>query len=289
MAQTLAQIQSGIQTTIRTYPSLNVFLFPSEGGSKVSVFNLIISAVCICIQTAQYLFDTATTTLQTIAAAIPAGNTQWVQKEILAFQYGYVIGFVNNVPAYSTIDTSAQIVTQCSVKQLPSGVVAIKVATGTPPSLTPLSGAQLSALEDYYFGTSTTQGIGFAGIRTSFISLNPDRMMVQANVYYYGQYDPIATKAAVIAAITTFFQTFSLVAFDGTVEIEYLSDAIRAVSGVSRIQFTSILARQATVAIGGATVIDFQGFYLTVAGYIIPEDTSGFTLSSTITMVQETA
>lgn len=287
MARPLATIQGEIKTAIRTYPNLDIYKFPEDGGSKVSVFNVIIYVVSAAIFTFETMVDILQATIQGIADSAPSGNTKWVQRQILNFQFGDVIQLVNFVPTYTPVDETHRIVTRCSVKQLASGFLAIKVAKGIVPSLGPLSGTELSALKDYYFGTSTTEGVGFAGVRTTFINLNPDRMRVQATVYFLGQYIEADVKTAVIAAINNFFATFSDSAFDGTVFMIRLVDAIQSVPGVSRVTLDDIKAREAVVALGSATTIPVQGFYTTIAGYLISEDTAGNTLADTITMMEE--
>jgi hypothetical protein len=288
MARTLEAIKQEIKTNIRTYPSLDNFLFPEEGGSQVSVFNVIIYVVSAALYTLEVMIDILQSNIQAIADSAPSGNPKWVQRQILNFQYGDVVTLTDFVPGYAVEDDDAKIVTRCSVKQLGSGVVAIKVAKGTAPSLEPLSAPELTALEDYYFGTSTTEGIGFAGVRTSFINLEPDRLRVEANIYFLGQYVEATVKTAVITAIDDFLATFQDEAFDGTVFMNKLVDAIQAVAGVSRVELLDVKARAQTVALGSATDIDIQGYYTTVAGYIISEDTASNTLDDTITMIEET-
>ena len=287
MARTLEVIQQEIKTKIRTYTELDDYLFPEDGGSNVSVFNLIIYVVSAALYTFEVMVDILQATIQDIADSAPSGNAKWLQRQILNFQFGDVITLVDFVPTYSPVDESARIVTVCSVKELGSGVVSIKVAKGTAPSLGPLSAPELAALKDYYFGTSTTEGIGFAGVRAQFVNLDPDRMRVEATVYFLGQYVEADVKADVIDAIDDFFATFQDVAFDGTVFMIKLVDAIQAVPGVSRVELTDIKAREATVALGSATDIDVQGYYTTVAGYLISEDTASNTLDDTITMTEE--
>lgn len=289
MARSLDTIQTQIKTTIRTYPSLDVYLFPEDGGSKVSVFNVIIYTVSLAMFTLETMIDILTANIQAIADSAVSGNAKWLQRQILNFQHPDVVTMVNFVPTYAPVDETHRIVTRCSVKQLSSGIVSIKVAKGTPPSLGPLSGTELTALQDYYFGTSTTQGIGFAGVRTTFVNLDPDRMRIQATVYFFGQYVQATVQAAVIVAINNFLATFSDTAFDGTVFMIKLVDAIQAVLGVSRVTIDDVKARKATVPLGSATSIPVQGSYATVAGYLISEDTSGNTLNDTITMTEETS
>lgn len=287
MARTLEVIKAEIKTKIRTFPELDDYLFPEDGGSSVSVFNLIIFVVAAAMFTLEVMIDILQSTIQGIADSAPSGNAKWLQRQILNFQYGDVVILTDFVPGYDPVDESARIITRCSVRELGSGIVAIKVAKGTVPSLGPLSAPELAALQDYYFGTSTTEGIGFAGVRATFVNLEPDRMRVAATVYFLGQYIEADVKAAVIVATDGFFATFQDIAFDGTVFMIKLVDAIQAVPGVSRVALTDVKARKETVALGSATSIDIQGYYVTVAGYLISEDTVGNTLADTITMTEE--
>ena len=291
--RTYETILAEIKTQIRTYPSLNIFLFPEDGGSAVSTFNLIISTIAQAIFIFEQIISSAIASLTTIANQTHGGNAAWIQQQILNFQYGDIIGFVNGVPAYNPVDPTHRVVTQCAVTVNPlSGLVTVKVAGGAIGSLAPISGAQLIALKAYYFGYTTQQGVGFAGVITQFVNLNPDRMQVQANIYYYGQYVAATVQAAVIAAIQNFFNTFQTNDFGGTVFVtgpNSLREAIEAVPGVSRCYFTLLTARSAITAFGSSVTVDSQGIYITNAGYLIPEDTSGHTLSDTITMIQETA
>lgn len=289
MARTFAVIQTAMKADIRAnYPSLNSFLFPEDGGSKVSVFNSLISVMSLAIYTLETMIDTTTAAIQAISNAAPSGNIGWVQRQILNFQYGDVVTITNFVPGYAVITLANRIVTQCSVVQQSNGIINIKVAKGVSPALTPLAAPELLALIDYYKGTSTTQGIGFAGVTANFINLNPDRLYVQATIYFYGQYLQATVSAAVIVAINNFLATFQGASFGGIVYMIRMTDAIQAVPGVSRIVYTSIKGRDALTPLGSATVIDFQSYYSTLAGYLISEDTGGSDLASTLTFIQET-
>lgn len=287
MARSVEEIKQEIKVNIRTYPSLDAYLFPEEGGSKVSIFNVMIYVLSAAIFTFETILGVTKSELEVIRDQAVSGNPKWIQRQILNFQFGDVISLVNFVPTYIPVDEAARIVTQCSVKQLGSGDLAIKVAKGIAPSLAPLSAPELAALEDYWFGTGTTEGVGFAGIRTTFINRSPDRMRVQATVFFFGQFVEATVKTNVIAAINNFFSNFQSVAFDGTVFMIKLIDAIQLVDGVSRVVLNDVKARDSATLLASASTIDNQGFYTTIAGYLISEDTAGNTLTETITMAQE--
>ena len=290
MARSFDDIKSAIKTKVRTYSSLDSFLFPEDGGSKLSIFNLFIDVMAAMIFLSDSIWAAEKNSVQQIANTAFSGNAQWVRQQILNFQYGDVITLdADYIPTYTLIDESKQIIERCAVTERTGGGINIKVAKDDGAGgLTSLTTPELDALKDYYFGTSTAQGVGFAGIVAGFISEDADRMKVAATVYYYGQYDSATVKTNVIAAIDNFFATFADTAFDGTVFMIRLTDAIQAVAGVSRVVYTEVKARDAGTALASAGNIDFQGFYQTVSGYIISEDTAGSELTDTITMTLET-
>lgn len=296
MARSVDEIKAAIKTDIRTYPSLDNFLFPEDGGSKVSVFNVIIFVVSAAMYVFEVLVDNLKSEIQTIADSAPSGNASWLRRQILNFQYGDAITINTTdstkddyfVPKYAVEDDSKKIITRCAVTDGVSGSVNIKVAKGTAPSLTALTSAELTALQDYYFGTGSTQGIGFAGVNAVFTSLASDRMRIEANIYYFGQFVAATVKTDVITAIDDFLNSFADTNFGGNVFIIKLVDAIQAVEGVSRVELVDIKARPNATALGSATTVDIQGVYTTEAGYIISEDTAGNTLTDTLTMIEET-
>jgi hypothetical protein len=289
MARTFELIKQEMKIDIRAnYPSMNGYLFAEDpGGSTVSIFNTLISVFALCIYTFEILVDVLQAQIQAISDQAHPGNAQWIQRQILNFQFTDTLILVNGYPAYATIDKSKQIVTQCAVVQGANGFLNIKVAKGISPALSALSATELVALKDYYFGTSTSQGIGFAGVNATFTTLPADRLYIAGTIYFYGQFVEATVKSETIAAIEKFLSTFINTAFNGTIFIIKLTDAIQAVPGVSRVSYTSIKARNAATTFASAINVDIQGSYTADAGYIISEDTSSNTLSDTLTFVQE--
>jgi len=287
MARSLATIKSEIKTEIRNYSSLDNFLFPEDGGSQVSVFNLLITVVAAAILTFEALHDIFKADLTAISNASISGNQKWLQQQMYNWQYGDIILLDDNYsPYYAVEDDTKKIVTQCAV--VDGNPVIIKVGKGTHPSITALSAAELTAINDYYYGTSVQEGIGFAGVSATFISSLPDRLYVEADVYYAAQYVAADVKTNVIAAINSFLSTFQDENFNGVLFVIKLTDAIQTVTGVSRVDYASIKGRPQSVALGSASEVDLQGYYQTYSGSIIEEDTAGSTFADKITMVPET-
>ena len=287
MARSLQQIKTEIQIQVRLYPSLDAFKFPAQGGSQVSIFNLMITIVSTSILVFEKIHDIFKEDITALAEGAVSGNAKWLQNQMLLFQYGDTVQLDENYsPYYPVVDVTKQIVSRCAI--IDSSPVGVKVAKGIVPNLEPLLLDEMNALKDYYYGTQFEEGIGFAGIPAVFSSDYPDRMYVEADVYYSSQLVTATVKAATITAIDNFFATFQEVNFNGTVFIIKLTDAIQAVTGVTRVVYTAITARDVNTVYGSATSVDFQGSWATVAGYIISEDTVTHTLDDSITMKPET-
>ena len=149
--------------------------------------------------------------------------------------------------------------------------------------LTPLTAQELNALISYL------DKIGFVGIAIDTSSLFADRLKFTGEVFYSGEYVEATVKAAVIVAIKNYLSSVSVTNFDGTIIREQIIDAIQAVEGVTGVNTLGVvlIARPSSIPLTGA-VTTVNRSYVTAAGYIIEEDTSGSTFNDTITMTLNT-
>lgn len=221
--------------------------------------------------------------IEDTAAKAIAGTPIWLQDQVKKFQFGDVVQIVDFAPTYPTVDTTKQIVTQASVKQTSNRFVVIKAAKGTAPSLTALSTVELNALISYL------DKIKFAGTQTSVISLASDKIKIDVDVTYDGQYIQTDVKTAVIAAIESYLESLP---FDGVIYLNALTDAIQSVPGVVDILFNDVITRIDGVTITGNQVTNLvtggawlETTYETSAGYIIGETTGGHTLNDTVNLI----
>lgn len=293
MARTIAQIKDIIKTKARTFTSLDALLFEDDAGAITgSAFIDTVDTVATAQNTFEVLADQTKVDIKAIADAAPTGNAKWIQSQILKFQFGDIIEIGDDyVPFYPVLDQTKKIVTRCAVfSDKVTGLVEIKVAKSEDPP-EPLSAAELVALEDYYYGTSDTQGIGFAGVKAEFTNQDPDRLYVEGKIIYLGQFDPNTVKTNVIQAIEDFIAGFQNENFAGTIKMQRLEDAILAVEGVSRFKFATngIRARDFNTPFSSSTVVSPDGFYNTISGYAISEDEAGETLTDKITTELESA
>jgi len=290
MARSVEQIKTQIETSIRTFPSLDGFLLPSDpGGSNVTAFNALIFGVAVSINLFEQLLDVFRIEATELIQSTPVHNTGNTRQKILDFQFGDVIDLDSNfVPSYPVIDDSKKIVTQCAVVNSDTDVLTIKVAKGIAPSLQPLASNELTALQDYFLGTAVSQGVGVAGVSVIWVNQNADKFFIEADIFYLGQFDEATVKTNVIAAINNYLDGFQSEAFNGELFMNRLVDQIQAVDGVSRVNLENVRGRSDAIAYPGGTVVDTQGTYLSTSGYIVEETAGGGTFNDTITMQLET-
>jgi hypothetical protein len=281
MARQISEIQQQMLDNIAADSVLSPLL---TSTSKRAVYRLFTYVVAVGINALEQLMDIFTADVEAVAAAAAPATPAWLQDQIFKFQYSattpQVVQLINFAPAYPVIDETLQIITRCSVTTNLSNSVIIKVATGEPPAA--LSSPQLSALQSY-----VTQ-IGVAGVVYNVISQASDKLYVQANVYYQGQYSAVI-KADVIAAIENFL---AAIPFNGQVKITDLEDAIKAVEGVTDVVLVNVRARaNGTAFASGSYLVQNQQtisrLWGTVAGYMVGETTTGNTLNDSLTFIAE--
>ncbi len=234
MAETIAEVQNRLIADKNSDPTTATLTSPS----KVSLWRTFLNIIATGIAILQQLWDIFQLELQAIADAAAPGTPLWWKKEIFKFQYSSTIPqavqMVNNVPGYSVVDDTLKIITRCSVKTDNNKIVKIKVAKGTTPG--PLAALEKTALDAY------AKEITPAGISINIINLNPDKLWLDAEIFYNGQYAG-SIQADVIAAIDAFLSFQSNPEnFNGVIKITKLVDAIQAVPGVTDVLINSVAA-----------------------------------------------
>ena len=284
MARDIPTIKGVMTSAIAADPILSVNL---TSTSQVSKFGLFTFIVAVCQNIFEQLLDLFKADLQTLALQAVPGTPTWLQSETLKFQYSatdpQIITLVNFYPQYQVLRTDYQIITRCSVKQSAGRRVIIKVAKGISPALVALATPELNALISYI------NKIKFAGTAIDVISLQADRIKIGAMIYFDGQYVQSMVLTNIIAAINNYLLT---IPFDGVLVLTSMVSAIKAVPGVQDVVLNNVVARENAVAFGSAqstflvvSNLEQQRQYETVAGYIIPEDTVGNTLTDTLTLI----
>lgn len=261
-----------------THSTLTVLNSPSQTAD----YTLWKETIAAQLNLNEQLWDITEGKINDMIANTRPGTEAWVKFMVLLFQYSatnpQILQLLDLVPSYPIIDSTLRIVTRCSVTTDLNKVFQIKVAKDSPP--TALAALEYSSLTGYLKNTM------FDGVDFVLISGVADKLYVNAEVFYDGQY-AASIQTNVETAINAFLAS---IPFNGNVKISSLEDAIQAVPGVSDVKLNTIKARQDSVVLASATIIYdviASGVnaleWFTVAGYIIEEDTVGSTFADTIT------
>lgn len=287
MARTVEEINSFIVSTLVTnFGSIGITINPLI-WSKRNMLRQICYTVAICQALLEQLQDLFMQKIESIADRSPAASPKWVQDKMFKFQYSatdpQVVQLINTIPDYPIVDTSLRIITACSVTSTLGNETQIKVAKETPfvALLTP----ELSAAQGYI------NTIGVAGINYVVVSLNSDKIYINADVYYQGQYAAVI-QASMISAIEAWFVKLATEQFNGNAEMSDLEGIMRAVPGVNDVVLQNVRGRADTdlfsagidLVLGSAII---QRKWVTIAGYVGQETDSGHTFADSLNFIVE--
>ena len=281
MARTIEEIKQQLIDTKDSLPALSGL----TSNSQVSLFGNLFEVTAINIGIFEQLIDAYISEIETIISAQAIGSITWVRQKALDFQYGdYVeLDTTDFSISYPVLDTTKQIITRASVKEVGNLIIQIKVAKSEPPA--PLIAGEVTALTDYL------TVIKPAGTQINIVSLDSDKLYLEGIVYYSGQYSSVI-QTNVETALGDYMEALSSTDnFDGVVRVSEVNDIIQAVTGVKDVNLTEIGARPDTTAFGSRTTVFKLSSgtnireYETYAGYIVEETTSGSTFADKLTYV----
>ena len=225
--------------------------------SKVAVWRLWAYVTAVAIHIHELLWDAFKTSVDALILSAPTGTPSWYQRQVLQFQYGDDLEWVDQVYVYNPVDETKQIITRAAIDERSDGVVIIKVAKGNPV-LTKLTPDEKSALESYI------AKIKFAGTRVAVFSLNADELNIAFEIFY----DPIIPLADVQQNVRDQIQSYlGNLPFNARFSVTSFTDYLQAAEGVLDPVFTS-----AEITPEGGSPISFERTTLPASGYIILSD-----------------
>jgi hypothetical protein len=277
MARTTTEIYDAIVAAKEADANLNGL----TSNSQTSIWRLWAFITAAAINLFEQIQDAFKVEIENIAKTIVPGTPSWLRQKTLEFQYSATspqnLILVDLVPTYPVIDESLRIITRASVTETTNLTVNVKVAKNDPP--VPLSVLEENSLIDY-LGT-----IRFAGTNINVVNSLPDRLYINANIYYDGAYSSVI-EANVKTALGTYLQNLSSFEnFNGVVRNTAIVDTIQSVEGVTDVLLNQSRGRAEATPFSGGTVIVLK--YETFAGYVIEEDTAGNTFDDTLTFILE--
>ena len=287
MARQISEIYADITAQLTVEFSTNGIIIDPTKWSKRNLLRLVCYTVATAMAVWEQLADVSIAEMSAIRDSTAAATKKWLQYKMFQFQFSSTdpqnLQIINGVPSYPTINTALQIIKGCSVNTTSSNNVIIKVAKSNP--LVALSNSEKSAAQGYI------NQIGTAGIVYQVISLNSDKLIIEADIYYNGTYSAVIQQA-VIDALNNFLTTLAQEKFDGYLYALDIERTIRNVEGVNDVVVSQLSARQDTQSVGsGVNLILGNDLlvrrYQAYAGYTTQETTTGYTFADTLNFIPE--
>ena len=285
MARTIREIYDALIAEKEAQPMLDelvpdpdsaqLFLNDLNSPSRVARWRHMLWVVAVCVWVHEKLWDLFKAEVDRIAAGSHIGTLRWYVEKAKAFQYGYDLVIVDNVPAYATDEPASRIVARAAGKDSGS-IVLIKVAKLSGTDLVPLSTPELDAFNAYI------DEVKMAGTVVNVVSALPDLLKVAMTVYY----DPLVIAAdgtlildpAVRPVDDAIKGYLANLPFNGKVVLNALVDAVQVVPGVVNPALGTV---QAKYGLFPYSTVSVQ--YETYAGHIIIDPANP--LTATITYV----
>lgn len=282
MARTINNIQSGIiAALVSLAAAAGLTIIPAE-WSDYDYRQLLTYVMAQATASLEQLFDAFKIDVEAQVAVAAPQTGPWYQNIMLnLFEYDATAVPIVQLdtttdfaPYYPDPNPAYRIIKYCSATSAALGTNAVKIAKQVSGAPAALSSPELDAAQSFL---NTIAG---PGIVNNAVSLNADNLFMQMDVYYRGLYAAVI-QTDVIAAINAYLAT---IPFNGVVILTDLLEAIKAVPGVTDMVWNNVQARADLTAFGAGTNLVslntvVQKQWSTVAGYIIPETTSGFTLT----------
>ena len=266
MARTIEQIQASMIATVQATPELA----EATSTSTRALWRLWTYVQAVAIHVLELLMDSFQADIEDKISKSVAGTDEWLTSKVLDFQYSatnpQILTLVDLVPTYPVVDDSLKLITRCAVTTTVSNQVVVKVAKNEPPeALTP---TELISLQSYI------NNIGVVGIDYLGASAEADRIWIDADIYYNGQYSGVI-EDTVNGAIDTFLSTLP---FNGVFKVSDLEVAIRTITGVDDVVINNLKVREESVLFANGSFLVqnncvYSRLYPTVSGYMVVEDT----------------
>lgn len=281
MARTVNQILTQMQQELALQPKLVAEL---TSPSRVSIYGLWLYIMAVSIALFEQVLDIYTATIEAFIGKAGVGTLPWVRDRILEFQAGDSVTYNNGVVSYPVVDTTARIVTRCSVSQGGNKTVNIKVAKSEPPEA--LTSGELQEIQFY------AKQITFAGTQISVTSNDADFLYVNADIYFDGQLPESTVSANIITSMNAYCAGLSTADnFDGSVIIPAIEVVLLNTTGVKYIVLNEVAIRASTVPFAGRQILYSLASSIdvpkvsTISGYLVGDTDSGHTFNDSFSYI----
>jgi len=273
--QTMATL-NGLQPSVDTSQTL---LSDLTNTSKVALWRLFLFLVATAMWVEETLWDDFKVEIEDKIVKGQYGGSPWFQDQCFKFQLGYTLVWLDNQFKYTDTTSgtalAAQIIKRAAIVES-GGQVRIKVAKLVGSVVTKLSGAELTAFDDYI------RKIKPAGTNTLTISADPDLLKVSIRAYYNPEVlasdGSLLTDGASFPLEDAINNYISNLPFNGRLSLTALVDAMQAANGIVNPELLTAEAKYGALAYA-AIVTE----YIPDAGHLTIDP--AYPLSSSITYI----
>lgn len=253
--------------------------------SDASAFLNLIRAFATATNLHESAFEGFADEVEARALELQPGIPRWYASESLVFQFGDALELINGNLTYSVIDTEKQIV-KLAAADKENGFLVLKIAAlNADNTARPLTATELTAFTTYWDQKK------FACTPLAFISQSGDIARIQYRVGVdatvidpdTGQLLTDTSIYPVENAINTFLRTFQSFRFNGVFRVTQLTDVIQAIPGVINPIAQTVSIRPADGSNFTNVISDPNDEYLSRAGYIVHDTTTGQELRNLLT------
>ena len=241
--------------------------------SKVAIWRLWIFITAVSMWLHEFLWVKYRVVLEEAARFVQSHTAAWYQQKVMEFQNGDTVQVVNGAVVYDPIIEANRIVKAAAVVEsfgASGSLLTVKAAKEVSGSLTALSSGELTNLDNY------VNAFKDAGVQTNVVSLNPDVLKVQAEIFYNPTQDLATFQTAIESAFNAYLKNLP---FDGVLRRISIIDALQTVTGFVDVDIAILQASVAYTSTPSFQTINLS--YETVAGYIVIDP--NFPLSSQLT------
>lgn len=254
--------------------------------SKVALWNVLFYVPALMIQLFEQLLDIFKKEIEDTVSNNYVGTPKWIRLKSLEFQYSATVPQIVEINsetykiAYPVVDTSLRIITRVTADTDLNREVNIKIAKSEPP--VQLSGPEETAYLDYL------KEINVAGVEYNVINAVSDKLYLDAEIFYNGQYISVISDT-VEAALNDYL---AKIAFqdnnDGKIQVIEIAKAIKSVPGVIDLKIKDIWLRPHTTPLVNAfKLVDNYSVVIIssipYSGYVVEETTASNTWADKLT------
>jgi hypothetical protein len=200
-----------------------------DANKSHGVFSSLLQWVGFIWQDMEMLFHEHVKQVETLLQRGQTFSVDWWRKQVMAFQYGDDLVFINGAISYGEDKPEKRIVTRCAVLEPKEGGILLKVVKGTPGKLEKLEADELEALKVY------AHKIKPAGLRLDAVSESADELVLNLEVtrdrmLIDEKGNSIATNERVVEeGVRSYLQNID---FDGTLHFSKLTSYLQNIPGI---------------------------------------------------------